>query len=188
MGVDEYASLTRKAARGDTEAFCRLFYRSLPILRHLYAKWNGHCAEPDDFTQEVFLRLWRQREDFRGESSLLTYLLAIARYTLYEEARQSRKAARIHLETRPRYGEYSRNDLSQPEAEFHFQELSDFIEGAKANLTAEQRTSLEVHQTADVTLHEASKALGCSPKALECRLHRARKQLRTLLAPVLEDT
>ena len=188
MECEDGTELMRKAAKGDAKAFSRLYYTSIPILRLFLAKRGGHCSEPDDFIQKVLIRLWQQRENFRGESSFLTYLLAIARYTLNEEVRQSRKTARIRMEAGPGYAGDSRNELSQPEVELYLQELHAALERAEAKLTAEQRQALEVSQAADVTLHEASKALGCSSKALECRLRRARNQLRRPLASVLKET
>ncbi|MBL7186623.1 MAG: RNA polymerase sigma factor [Phycisphaerae bacterium] len=186
--TDEGTKLMRRVARGDVEAFNRLHYRSYPILRRFIAKFHGHHISPDDVIQEVFTRLWQQRKNFRGESSFLTYLLAIARHTLNEETRQSRKAARIGLEERPEYHGDSHNNLSQPEAGFHSKDLNDALERAKARLTAKQRQALEMSQAADIPLCQASKMLGCSPKALEGRLHRARKKLRRELASFLEET
>ena len=122
MECEDGTELMRKAAKGDAKAFSRLYYTSIPILRLFLAKRGGHCSEPDDFIQKVLIRLWQQRENFRGESSFLTYLLAIARYTLNEEVRQSRKTARIRMEAGPGYAGDSRNELSQPEVELYLQE------------------------------------------------------------------
>ncbi len=185
--LDESTKLMRKVANGSVEAFDCLYFKFCPILRRLFASWDGHYTSSDDFIQKIFTRLWEQRKNFRGESSFPTYLFSIARHTLNEEIRRSCKIAKIDLKEHPGFGRDSHNGLSQPEAEFYLKELTVTFEEAKSRLTVGQRQALEVFHSAGVPFGEASKILGCSPKALECRLHRARKRVRELLAPVLKE-
>ena len=186
--VDEAAELMRKVANGDIEAFERIYSKFCPILRSFLADYNSHYISSDDFIQEVFTRLWQRRKSFRGESIFLTYLLGIAKHTLNEKMRQYHKMVRIKkLKQVTRFNVDSNGDgLSQPEAEFYLNELNVTLERIRALLTAEQRQALEVSQTVDVSLAEASQKLGCSRETFRCRLKRARKRTRELLAPILE--
>lgn len=183
---DESTKLMRKVASGDIKAFDCLYYKFFPILKCFFATQNGHYTSSDDFIQEVFARLWEQRKNFRGESSFLTYLFSIARYTLNEEIRQSRRIAEIDLKEHLRLNRDSHNDLSQPEKMFYFKELISAFEGARVMLTAQQRQALEVSQSAAIPLCKASIKLGCSHEALKSRLKRARKRLQELLDPILK--
>jgi RNA polymerase sigma factor (sigma-70 family) len=185
--VDESDKLMLKMANGDADAFNRLYIEFCPILRRLFANSNFRHMSLDDFTQEVFTRLWQQRENYRGTSCFLTYLLGIARYTLSEKIRQSYKMARIvNLEELKDFTLDSHNGLSQPEVELYLKELAAAVKESKAKLTAKQCEVLELSLTKENSLHKASKKLGCSPDALRCRLKRARKRSRELLAPILE--
>ena len=186
--IDEAAELMRKVANGDVDAFDRLYDEFCPILRRLFAKCGHRHMSLDDFIQEVFTRLWQQRKNYRGTSCFLTYLLGIARYTLNEKMRQSYKMARMgNLEELASFTLDSHDDLSQPEAKFYLKELAAALKEAKAKLTAKQRQVLELSQATGTSLHKASQKLGCSPEALRCRLKRARKRSRELLAPILKS-
>ena len=179
--------LMRDAIKGDMEAFNKLFYRTYPVLEYFFTRWNTHYTSPDDLIQETFSRLWQQRSNFRGKSAFLTFILGIARNVMNEEIRRSRKIVKGDLKKQTEFNRYSRSNLSQPEAMYYFKELTAAFEEIKAKLTAEQREALEISQTVDITFCEKSKKLGCSYKALERRLHRARKKIRTLTAHFLKD-
>jgi RNA polymerase sigma factor (sigma-70 family) len=186
--IEEAAELMRKVANGDVDAFDCLYDKFSPILRRLFAKCIHRHMSLDDFIQEVFTRLWQQRKNYRGTSHFLTYLLGIARYTLNEKMRQSYKMASIrNLEELTSFTLDSHDDLSQPEAKFYLKELAAAVKEAKAKLTVKQRQVLELSQTTGTSLHKASQKLGCSTEALRCRLKRARKRSRELLAPILEN-
>jgi len=178
----------QKVANDEVDAFDSLYNEFCPILRRLFAKCDHRHMSLDDFIQEVFTRLWQQRKNYRGTSCFLTYLLGIARYTLNEKMRQSYKMARMgNLEELASFTLDSHDDLSQPEAKFYLKELAAALKEAKAKLTAKQRQVLELSQATETSLHKASQKLGCSPEALRCRLKRARKRSRELLAPILES-
>lgn len=185
--IDEATELMRKVANGNVDAFDRLYNEFCPILRRLFAKCDHRYMSLDDFIQEVFTRLWQQRKNYRGTSCFLTYLLGIARYTLNEKMRQSYKMARMgNLEELASFSLDSHDDLSQPEAKLYIKELTAALKEAKAKLTAKQRQVLELSQATETSLNKASQKLGCSPEALRCRLKRARKRSRELLASILE--
>ena len=187
--MDEATLLMRRVTNGDIDAFDRLYNEFSPILRRLFARCDHRHMSLDDFIQEVFTRLWQQRRNYRGTSCFLTYLLGIARYTLNEKLRQSYKMnmARVeYLKMLEGFTLGSHDSLSQPEAKFYLKELEAALKAAKDKLTAKQRQVLELSQATETSLHEASKKLGCSPDALRCRLKRARKRSRKLLAPILD--
>lgn len=182
------AELMRKVTNGDRDAFNCLYDEFCPVLRRLFANCYDHHMSLDDFTQEVFTRLWQHRNNYRGNSRFLTYLLGIARYTLNEKIRQSHKMARMeNVEGIASFTSDSHDALSQPEAALYIKELTAALKEARANLTAKQRKALELSETTEISLQKASQNLGCSPEALRCRLMRARKRLQELLASILES-
>lgn len=64
--------------RGEQEAFASLFERyRIDVRRHLRAIIRDDAAA-DDLTQEVFLRLWRRAEQWKGEAAFRSWLLRIA--------------------------------------------------------------------------------------------------------------
>lgn len=185
--LDENTRLMQKVSEDDAEAFNCLYRRFFPVLGRFLANWNGHYTLADDLVQKIFTRLWEQRKNFRAESPFKTYLFGIARYTLNEEKRKFGKAAKINSKMYPAFGSDSYNGLSQPEGEFYLKELTAAFEKVKSKLTAEQIQALELFHTTDIPFCKASKIAGCSPKAFECRLYRARKTCQRLFTLILKE-
>ena len=81
------ATLSRAAAAGDDGAFDELMRR---YERLIFTVAFRFCHDRDialDLTQTVFLKAWRGLGEFRGDSSLKTWLLRIA----YREASDARR-------------------------------------------------------------------------------------------------
>jgi RNA polymerase sigma-70 factor (ECF subfamily) len=92
--MDE-GELVSAARRGSTDAFCELVGRHEARVRAFIAR---HVRAPDmvdDLAQEVFLGALRGLEGFRGDSTLLTWLLGIARKRVLDHLRaEVRRRAR----------------------------------------------------------------------------------------------
>jgi RNA polymerase sigma-70 factor (ECF subfamily) len=74
----EEEGLTRRAAQGEVAAFeeiVRMYQRS---VYGVVLGMVGNPYDADDLTQEAFIRAHRRLAQFRGESSLKTWLTAIA--------------------------------------------------------------------------------------------------------------
>jgi RNA polymerase sigma-70 factor, ECF subfamily len=77
QNVAEPGVLTASRA-GDEAAFAALVERHRRELQvHCY-RMLGSLEDAEDLTQETFLRAWRKRESFRGESSFRAWLYGIA--------------------------------------------------------------------------------------------------------------
>ena len=64
-------------------------------------------------------------------------------------------------------------------------ESADAVRGAIADLPEELRTPLILSEYENLSHAEIGTVLNCSPKAVETRLYRARKQLRSVLSRFL---
>jgi RNA polymerase sigma-70 factor (ECF subfamily) len=70
--------LLKKARKGDQRAFRELVERYEGKVAATVVGMLGRGPEAEDVGQEVFVRLYRSLEKFRGDSSLSTYLTRIA--------------------------------------------------------------------------------------------------------------
>ena len=80
MEVDDLGLLDRWVA-GDVAAGNELFQRHFPVVYRFFE--HKADSEIDDLVQETFLACLRGRDQFKRQSSFRTYLLAIARNTLF---------------------------------------------------------------------------------------------------------
>jgi RNA polymerase sigma-70 factor (ECF subfamily) len=186
LPLGEDSGLVLKVANGDIEAFERLHQRYAPLLKQFFVIRGVGRNSADDLVQKIFTHLWQQRKNFRGVSSFEAYLFGIARNTLYNEIRRSRTITGISSKKLPKFY-LDTGKMSQPEAEFYFQELTDALEAAKDKLTDEQLQALEAAHDPDVDFHKVLGELGCSKEAYKSHLKRARKRLMEFLAPLFTD-
>ena len=181
INIDEDIILMQKAADDDTNAFEYLYHKYYPVLKKELAKHDDKHMSYEDLIQEVFTRLWQQRNNYEPKSCFNTYLLAIARHTINEKIRKSQRIEAINLE---RLKSINRNltlSMSQPEAESYFRELITVLKDTKEKLTTAERQALEKSLMPDWSLEKASEELSCSQEAIRCRVKRVRKRLRKLL-------
>ena len=186
LPLEENVELMLKAADGDIKAFKRLYIKFAPSLRHYFSLRGVNPCSADDLVQKIFLSLWRQRKNYYPASSFETYLYRIARNTLHNEKRRSRRIERIRTKKYPGFAANTNNMLSEQEAEVYCQELNEALEKAKQKLTFEQIQAFHASQS-QLDYHKMLEELGCSKGAYKQRLKLARKRLKVLLTPFLLD-
>jgi RNA polymerase sigma-70 factor, ECF subfamily len=91
----EDQNLADKAARGNVEAFARLVRTHSGLVYRLATRILG-SEEAQDASQEVWIRVWRNVGQFRGESAFSTWLYKITVNTCLstrrrEQAREARE-------------------------------------------------------------------------------------------------
>jgi len=170
-----------KAAAGDPEAFVQLYRKFYSPIEAYLAKLNGQHVSLEDLVQEVFTRVWEQRGNFRGDSSVKTYLFGIARNVMCEEVALQTKY-RKHLDQARRLSGYSepssrQQDLGQPEQEASLQELRTSLRQAVDRLPPKYQQALRSHLIEGVSLPVASQDTTGSSEAIRKGLARALKTL-----------
>jgi RNA polymerase sigma-70 factor (ECF subfamily) len=87
---DEDTRLMLQMADGDNIAYARLYKKYFPVVVSYLASLNAHQNLLKSLAQEVFMRIWQNRKLFRAESSLKTYVFAIAMSVLRKASRNRR--------------------------------------------------------------------------------------------------
>jgi RNA polymerase sigma-70 factor (ECF subfamily) len=96
MGVSGGAITEREVA----EAYAR--YGPLVLLRCRRILRDPGAAE--DALQEVFLRLWRYGEGFRGAESKVSWLYRVAERCCFDRLARQKRRAEVPLEDQPEQG------------------------------------------------------------------------------------
>lgn len=78
MENEEDITLLEKVKSGNQEAFTVIVKRYRPQVARTIIAMLGQTDEAEDVGQEVFIRLYRSIDKFRGDSALGTYLTRIA--------------------------------------------------------------------------------------------------------------
>jgi len=82
-------ALVRRSAQGDREAFDTLLARHQASVFRLARYLTGNQDQAEDVLQQTFLSAWQGAAGFRGESSIRTWLLTIARNAALTRRKQA---------------------------------------------------------------------------------------------------
>ena len=175
--VGDDSDLEERLRRGDPRAFedlviayqHRVFGVALRMLRNR--------SEAEEIAQEVFLRVHRAVEDFRGEAKLSTWLYAItSRLCLNRLASGERRMAREGEESLERL----RGD-ADPAAHVERIELEAALQRAIPELPEERRIVVVLRDFEGLSYEEIAAALDLPLGTVRSRLHRARTDLKEKL-------
>lgn len=164
--MDEMQSVVH----GDGEAaFRRSFEQHLDAV-HRYCRRRARPEDADDAVAEVFLVLWRRRNEI-GAGADLPWLYATARRVLANQRRSL--VRRMRLVDRL---------AREPVTVGRMDEPDDDVRHALTRLTERDREVIRLALWEDLTTTEISRVLGCSPKAASMRLQRALDRLAQRLS------
>lgn len=134
-------------------------------LRHLGVRER----DLEDVCQDVFLVAHRRFPDFRGDSSLRTWLYGIA----VRLASEHRRRAHVRREVPTSEPPGADSPASGPERVAR-SELRDLFNSILDQLDDDKRAVFVLYEIEDLDMKEVSKALGCPLQTAYSRLHAAR--------------
>lgn len=181
------ADLVRLVLRKDGAAARALMQR---YNRRLYRVARGVVrddSEAEDVLQEAYLRAFSGLADFRGESSLSTWLTRIVLNQALQRLRRrtdvpvsgiDQDAERRGAEVIPFPASQSTID---PERAMAQQQLCQLVERAIDELPCEFRTVLMARVIEGMSVEETAAAFDLQPETVKTRLHRARRLLKEAL-------
>jgi RNA polymerase sigma-70 factor (ECF subfamily) len=148
----------------------------------------GNVEDAGDVAQESLISMARSLRNFRGDSSVSSWLYTIARRFCIKKRRRSKFApAREESLDAPGIDAADRlaDPAPSPEQTATTRELERALGRAIDRLEGPQREVLVLRDVEGLSAQEAAKVLGISVAAVKSRLHRARVAVRQALAPVL---
>ena len=173
----EDAVLMRRVQAADEAAFGRLMERwELPVKR-LLARIVLNATEAEELAQETFVRVWQQREKFRDGAAVRPWIFSIAANLARNRLRWWRRRPSVALEDwREPAGEGAGagHDLERAER-------ASAVRDAITALPTDLREALVLAEYEGLSYAEIAEAAGCSAKAVESRVARAREKLRGAL-------
>ncbi len=86
--------LARRAAAGHPDAWNELIRRYGRRIYNIAFQFAGNLAEAEDLTQEIFLRLYRNLDRYRGDVPLAGWTLRLSRNLCVDHYRRTRNERR----------------------------------------------------------------------------------------------
>lgn len=194
-GFEDIDLVSRALAR-DGQAFRAIMRQNNQRLYRLARGIVRDDAEAEDVVQEAYMQAFSHLSDFRGLSSLSTWL---SRITINEALGRLRKRRRAEdaglVRASAGKAEIIRFPLNQegadPERTMAQRQILQLVEQATDNLPEAFRTVFVARVIEGMSVEETADLLGLQPQTVKTRLHRARalmrKELDAKIGPILLD-
>jgi RNA polymerase sigma-70 factor, ECF subfamily len=181
------AELLAAARAGDKPALETLLARH---QEQIYRFGMKMCRDPEDaqdVLQETLLAMARGVRDFRGASSISTWLYTVARSFCIKKRRRGKFAPEeTSLDSAPAPEAERLADPSRgPEDALAGKQVAQAIERAIRELDPMYREVLLLRDIEGLTAAEVAEILHITTQAVKSRLHRARIAVRDGVAPLL---
>jgi RNA polymerase sigma-70 factor (ECF subfamily) len=180
---------------GDEQSFELLLrkYRT-PLVNFLY-RMVRDTAVAEDLAQEVFLRVYRGRQEYAPSAKFTTWMFRIATNLALNSVRDNRhRQMEISMDQTVDTGEDHLTPLQVPdrtpsvEQELVARCRAELILKAIHSLPEKQRAAVLLHKYQELDYDEIARVLECSESALKSLLFRAYETLRVELAPLVSPT
>jgi RNA polymerase sigma-70 factor (ECF subfamily) len=182
LGDAELAALARQ---GDGAAFRAIMQRHNRRLYRAARAVLHDDAEAEDVVQEAYVRAFAALGDFRGDSSLATWLTRIALNEALGRLRRRRPTVEIEtFDARPEARVIPFPLMSpdmNPEQAAARQDVRRLLERAIDGLPEPFRVVFVLRDVEELSIEETAAQLGLRPETVKTRLHRARRRLREAL-------
>ena len=167
---------------GDDAALGSLLARHAPAIYRFGVKMCRDREDAKDVLQDTLLAAARGIREFRGASSLSTWLYTVARSVCIKKRRTSKFAPTdtVSLDDHANALDARAADKAPDEAAAD-RELSALLDRAIASLEPASREVLVLRDVEGLTAPEVAEVLGVSVDAVKSRLHRARAEIRAKL-------
>ena len=181
-------ALVQQCAAGDEEACSRLVTDHQRMVYQLALHLLGDPQEALDVSQEVFLRVFRTLAQFRGQSTLRTWIYRIVVNQASNRQRwwrRRRRSQQIALdEHTATHGELAEaRAFAQPDSVLAQHEAAARVWGALDALPFDQRAVVVLREIDGLSYEEIATSLGVAVGTVKSRLARARESLRLALRP-----
>ncbi len=172
---------------GHDDALNSLMDRHGTRVFHYLLRQLSNEADAADLAQETFVKVFQNRARFDLNQKFSTWLYTIATNLLRDRFRWHKRRPEVSLDAQSQTGaslDAVPETKPSPSEQLQAGERATQVRQAIASLPDELRTPLILFEYEDLSHAQVGAILGCSAKAVETRLYRARARLRSLLAPL----
>jgi len=179
------AALMARVRSGDEAAMGVLMGRWEWPVKRVIARIVFNVGEAEDLAQETMVRVWQKREQFRAGAAVRPWIFAIAVNVARNRLRWWRRRPTIALEEwseTESAGRGARSEGKEGAGGLERAERAAAVRAAVAALPGELREAIVLFEYEEMSQAEIAATLGCSVKAVESRVARAKEKLRAALA------
>jgi RNA polymerase sigma-70 factor (ECF subfamily) len=179
--------LMLRLKNGDDLALNKLMQRWQSPLVAFILRYTGNEQDALDLAQETFVRVYESRHRFQPQAKFSTWLFTIGTNLARNLARWRERHPDVALDVapdidRPTLGETLAAPGDTPADSAERNDLAGAVREHIHNLPHDLKTVILLYEYQGLSYDAIATTLGCTPKAVEMRLARARHLLRDSLA------
>ena len=184
-------TLVTRFTQGDEHAFVEIMERYRSKIFTITLGLLRNHADAEEITQDTFIRAHRGLANFRGDSSLATWLYRIAvnlarnRYWYFFRRRRQDSLSldcALSDDSEATFSDLVADRAQDPSQETAASEFTGLVERCMAQLDARHREILTLRNVLNRSYEEIADTLGINVGTVKSRIARARENLRTLIA------
>jgi RNA polymerase sigma-70 factor, ECF subfamily len=168
---DADAALMRRIAAADRSAMHTLFLRHHLAVYRFVLQCLQEKALAEDVTSDVFLDVWHGASGFQGRSTVLTWILAIARQKTAAAARTKGRAPRGGI------GAAVAESFDDPAAPLQAEDRNTVLRRCMTRLSVEHREVIDLVYYQEQSMESIAVILGVPRSTAKTRVFSARKRL-----------
>lgn len=172
---------------GDKRAFKELFVQYHERVYRMGLRYTGNIQDAEDITQDVFVKVLRNINHFKGGSSFYTWLYRITINVCRDKERRRLRHYKQYVVTSlegvgAAIGANMDFSLMKASMNQHWQsDTQKMLQYALSRLSPKLRTTIILKHIEELSLLEISAILNCSPGTVSSRLNRGRTRLSDIL-------
>lgn len=180
----------KRLVRGDETALGDIMDRHAQKLFNYLLRSLQNEDDAADIGQETFVRIFQNRSRFDPKQRFSTWLYAIASNLVKDRFRWRTRHPQLSMDVESSEGQSSMRESlpdrkASPSDAVQQEERSEIVRRAVAELPEELRLPLILAEYEEKSQAEIAEIIGCSVKAVETRIYRARQRLRISLSGLI---
>jgi len=151
----------------------------LPYKNKLYRhalRILGNMAEAEDVVQEVFIKMWKNKEQWEKYSNIEAWCMRMTRNLSIDKLRSKHK----RVDQLPEDREF-KSHLVTPDHQAELQDTMSHIKTLVATLPEKQRLVFQLRDLEEMSYQEIADTLNIPMDQVKVNLFRARKKIRVQL-------
>ncbi len=168
--------LVERLKRGDADAFDELFTKYAGKINLLARRYLGSKEDAEGMTQDIFIKIWENRENIKTEHSFRSYIFTIT----YNAIKKFFRDKHMVYE---QYKDFLHDSsISNTASEINYNEIVKHVEHEVDKLTSRQKQIYILSREKGFSHKEIAKQLNISTKTVENHLSVATKQIKNHLS------
>lgn len=168
--------LIDRIGHGDKLAMQVLFARHRGCVYRFLLRIVGDEALAEDLVNDVFLGVWRNADQFEGNSQVSTWILAIARFKALSSLRRRKDDALDDAKTAA-----IPDTADDPEITTQKHDRAAIMRDCMNHLSREHREIIDLAYYHEKTVNEVAEIIGAPKSTVKTRMFYARRRMSVLL-------